>query len=309
MRKKVIFIHAFSPAAVLRVEGDDAFQFLQGQFTNDLRGPIGSVSYGLWLNQKGKVLADSEILKISDREFLLTSAFSPASTINQRLEQYIIADDVTLNDQTASTRSLIIWSEGSDAEELVQKRVGETPVKGRFVETQGMWVSHERFGDQPGFKVMGSSRAIQDLHAAMLAQGDVVEASADEVEQARIEAGIPAIPRDIGPADLPQEAGLEATMISFTKGCYLGQEVMARLKSMGQVRRQLLRVRGTGPAPANGAHLFQGTKKVGEIRSAVATKEGFVALAMVTRLGLDENAGLALDSQSDGKSTVSLWKK
>ena len=94
---------------------------------------------------------------------------------------------------------------------------------------------------------------------------------------------------------MPNEGGLEADAISYTKGCYLGQEVMARLKSMGQVRRRLLRVRGRGeisgqlPLP-----LFVGARQVGELRSAVPDGAGeFIGLAMLSLLHLGTGGALA----------------
>lgn len=306
MPKKITLTHGFRPAATVRVTGEDAFEFLQGQFTNDLRGPVESVTYGLWLNQKGKVLADSEILRIADRDFLLTSVFCPAENISQRLEQYIIADDVVLENQTATFSALLVWGESTAL--FLKELFGETPAAGRFLKRRGVFVFSPRQGAMAGIQIIGPSPAVEELQMVLLARGSV-EATNDDVECARIEAGIPSIPHDIGPTDLPQEAGLDATAISFTKGCYLGQEVMARLKNLGQVRRQLQRVRGRGAAPTHGTPLFQGSKKVGEIRSAVATSEGFVAFAMLTRMGLDENAGLAFDIASDTPSSVSLWTK
>src|SRR3954464_3910292 len=101
----------FAPGAVIRVTGDDAFTFLQGQFTNELRQPVGSVTYGLWLDQKGKVLADSHVLRVSENEFLLVSVFSAARLIQQRLESYIVADDVILADETATTHGIVLLGE------------------------------------------------------------------------------------------------------------------------------------------------------------------------------------------------------
>jgi folate-binding Fe-S cluster repair protein YgfZ len=86
---------------------------------------------------------------------------------------------------------------------------------------------------------------------------------------------------------LPNEGGLEHDATSYTKGCYLGQEVMARLKSMGQVRRRLMRVEGPGAVPAElPVPFFVGGKKVGELRSAVRVGDGFVGLAMISLLGM-----------------------
>src|SRR3954467_6753383 len=102
----------------------------------------------------------------------------------------------------------------------------------------------------------------------------------------RIAAGIAAVPADVGPGELPNEGGLDAEAISYTKGCYLGQEVMARLKSMGQLRRRLLRVQGIGETyPALPAPVFAGSRQVGELRSAVRNGTGgWTGLAMVSLL-------------------------
>ena len=89
------------------------------------------------------------------------------------------------------------------------------------------------------------------------------------------------------PADLPQEAGLEGAAISFQKGCYLGQEVMARLKAMGQVRRQLWRVAGAGDAVPPPGALLRGAEErpAGEIRGAVTDGAGgWIGLAMISLL-------------------------
>jgi hypothetical protein len=104
---------------------------------------------------------------------------------------------------------------------------------------------------------------------------------------------VPAIPGEFGPQDLPQEAGLETSAISFTKGCYLGQEVMARLHAMGQVRRRLVRVGGPGPAPARNVELRQNEKRVGELRAAADDGQGgWLGLAMLNLLGLDPATAL-----------------
>jgi folate-binding protein YgfZ len=123
----------------------------------------------------------------------------------------------------------------------------------------------------------------------------VREADLDEMARRRIAAGIPAVPADVGPDDLPNEGGLEDVAISYTKGCYLGQEVIARLKSMGQVRRRLVRVAGAGAEiPRLPAALFLGTRQVGELRSAVGDGAGgLIGLAMLSLLHAGEDAILA----------------
>jgi folate-binding protein YgfZ len=136
----------------------------------------------------------------------------------------------------------------------------------------------------------------------MLAGG--VALSTGEVERERIAAGIPAVPMDLGLADLPNEGGLETEAISYTKGCYLGQEVMARLKAMGQVRRRLRRVRGTGEPPPRPTALYQAARKLGELRSAARDGADWIGLAMLSLGSLQRDEGLAL--AADGAPVVRL---
>jgi folate-binding protein YgfZ len=126
------------------------------------------------------------------------------------------------------------------------------------------------------------------------------------MERARIAAGIPAVPVDIGPADLPNEGGLEVSAVCFTKGCFLGQEVMARLKNLGQVRRRLHVVRGFGLQPQLPASLYQGSAKIGELRSVVPEGGGYIALAMLAQLNLNPAAGLSLTAAGPADIQLSL---
>src|SRR5271168_1758539 len=97
-------VHLWKPAAWLHVSGPDAFRFLQGQFTNELRLLDDQPSvYGLWLNEKGKVQADGFVLRGEDKTFWVGSYFSPAEALCARLRAYVIADDVTIEDCTAAT--------------------------------------------------------------------------------------------------------------------------------------------------------------------------------------------------------------
>jgi tRNA-modifying protein YgfZ len=274
-------IFAWRPAAWLRVRGEDAESFLQGQFTNDLRAPRGAGAvYGLWLNVKGKVLADSFVLRSAAAdEFWVGSYFSTAGVIRERLESHVIADDVTIEDQTAEWTALSAL--GGGAGQLQQRSVGAEhfAFSGRRDRENNLeWVF--RLG----------------VAEPEWAKEYAVRLDAEEITRRRILAGIPAVPMDVGPADLPNEAGLEGEAISYTKGCYLGQEVMARLKSMGQVRRRLLRVAGTGETiPPLPAAVFAGVRQVGELRSAVRDgRGGWIGLAMVSLLHVKPDSSFAL---------------
>ena len=266
---------------MLRVSGEDAATFLQGQFTNELRGLVaGTGVYGLWLNQKGKVLGDSLVLPgLVEGEFMVASYFCPAAGIVRRLEDYVIADDVVLEDITANWMGISIFGVGAQAWLAENARLGRIFPGRRTTEASWEWI----------FPAEGESAVLRQLAGA-------AEIGADELARRRIEAGIPAVPVDLGPGDLPGEGGLDAVAISYTKGCYLGQEVMARLKSMGQVRRRLMRVCGPGQVPVVPAALWQNSKQVGELRSGVGGETGFGGLAMLSLVNWQRDLPLALEA-------------
>ncbi len=287
-----------SPAACLKVTGDDALSFLQGQLTQELRADrMGAAPYALLLSQKGKVVADAFVLRVSPKEVWLVSYRVPAAVIRERLEGFIIADDVVIDDLTEAYALLTLI--GDRAGDWLRTQVGSLPDSGAMVPApSGGWVFGGRRGCAENWEWLAPRVALPVPPLAVL--------SADDLEKSRLQAGIPAIPDDLGPADLPNEGGLESVAISYTKGCYLGQEVMARLKAMGQVRRRLTRVTGLGSFPAERpATLYQSGKRVGEVRTWVADGAGgWLGLAMLSLLSLDANAPLSLSPAGPGTITV-----
>jgi tRNA-modifying protein YgfZ len=289
-------VHAFSPAAVLRVSGEDALPFLQGQFTNELRHPGGRLCrYGLWLSQKGKVLADSFALR-DGSAWWLVSTHSSSTSIRERLEAYIIADDVQVEDVTSQWTG---WLLGAEAGRTLASRLHMSLPEADSWGGDGMFLFR--------------SRRIPDAWELMVPAGrdltgvGELQSNANEVdvERSRIASGLPLVPADLGPNDLPNEGGLEEIAVSYTKGCYLGQEVMARLKSMGQVRRRLHVVETQSDPLAPGADLFVGSKKAGEVRStAPKPGGGSVALAMISLI--NAQGVNALSSQPEAPPTVKL---
>ena len=269
------------PAAWLRVAGSDALNYLQGQFTNDLRDLGSEGAYGLWLNAKGKVVADSFVLPAPPADgaptFWVGSYFASAATVRARLESCIVADDVTIEDATTDWAAVTIFG-AVDPAALRAAIPGALAFAGR----RDGAVHHEWV-----FPVGAQAEAL----AALAGRPPVSEA---DICLRRIRAGIAAVPADIGEADLPNEGGLEDVAISYTKGCYLGQEVMARLKTMGQVRRRLVRVSGTDSVPALPAAVYAGERVVGELRSAVTVGAGYEGLALLTLLHLPADGRLSL---------------
>ena len=292
--RNLLTIHHYRLAAWLKVSGPDAADFLQGQFTNDLRPLVpGGAVYGLWLDQKGKTLADSFVVAgPAARQFWIASYFSAAEVIQRRLEDYIIADDVAVENLTSAWAALTLVGEGVDAWSRAESALGGVFFPGRRGSLPSMeWIYPLAVAEAVALRIAG-------LEAC------------DEIgmERCRIVAGIPAVPKDVGPGDLPNEGGLDTTAISFSKGCYLGQEIMARLKSRGRVRRRLTRVFGEGPPPAVPALLWQAERPVGELRSAVGdgSGAGFVGLAMLNPAR--HRTDLPLAAAAEGGTPIQISK-
>jgi folate-binding protein YgfZ len=224
------------------------------------------------------VIADSTVVRGAEGEgFLIASISSPAAAIEGHLGGHIIADDVEIADETAAWRGISLVGAGSGAWLAGAPRAGIAFPGRRYSGENWEWIFPEGAAAAAGEAVSGA----RILDAA-------------EMERMRIASGIPRVPADIGPADLPNEGGLDRDAISYSKGCYLGQEVMARIKSMGRVRRTLVRVRGAGSPPAPPAALWRGDRREGEVRSAVAVPEGFAGLALVSVAAAEQGAALAL---------------
>src|SRR5688572_10792640 len=273
-------------SAVLRIHGPDANTYLQGQFTQDLRVRIGESPYGLWLDQKGKVLADSHVRKQAENDYLVVSFSSSATDLRARLESYLIADEVEIEDQTGDWAGILLWGEGASG----------------LVPPNAVLSLPSRRAGAGGVQWLVRVAALQNAQRTLASA--TTPADHATAERARLAAATPAVPSDIGPRDLPNEGNLEDVAISYTKGCYLGQEVMARLKNLGQVRRRLHLVRGRGSAPAPGTPLFQGERKVGETRSAAVDGDGFLAMAMLSLVHLDSPAGLAIAAGAEADITI-----
>jgi folate-binding protein YgfZ len=264
--------YEFMSSAHLLVTDEDAADFLQSQFTNDLR-PFepGRGAYGLWLNVKGRVIADSVIFCEGEERFRVISEGCPGDQIRAHLERHIIADDViveTLNPapvfefQATQAQALDLTSVDSGAWRRCPHGI-------LFSRRDGiLWLVADSSKAADAFR--------QELSSAGLEPQDEIERGL-----ARVAAGVPSIPDEIGEADLPGEGEL-LEAISFTKGCYLGQEVVARMHNIGQAQRRLFVVTGEGEAPGLPCSLVNADgKNVGDLRSAFAEGASWTGVALL----------------------------
>jgi hypothetical protein len=285
MQKLSASFSPYRPACWLRVAGPDAYNFIQGQFTNDVKtAGEGQGVYGLWLSQKGKMLADGFVLRVGPEEFRVFSYFSEAGVVRQRLEDYLVADEVVIEDLTADWAGVSVL--GAEAGSWLQA----------LSPRQGVVFAGRRTRGE-NWEWLFPAAAAEEVHAHFAGCRSL---DATELERLRISASIPAVPRDAGPGELPIEAGLDDDAISSTKGCYLGQEIIARLKSRGSARRGLFRIRGEGPVPPLPAALTADGRPAGELRSVAPGPDGtgYTGLALLVLRDLAKDRPLALPSGS-----------
>lgn len=281
------------PGAVLRVTGEDAPGYLQSQFSNDISREASEqpAVYGLWLDRKGKVKADSFILREGEENFILMSYHCNADILRTCVEENIIADDVEVEDITAQAQLLSCW--GSAASAFLE-RGGRSA--GGFVYMGDLFIFQGRRSLAPSAEILSLNG---EIAFELVLSGTAWESvSTEQAERERIYGAIPRVTQDIGPKDLPQEGGLERDAVSFRKGCYLGQEVMARLEAMGRVNRGLYKVQFAGKLPPLPATVKAGEKSVGELRSATSDGEYNTGLALLKRRAVEEQSKLTLPDGS-----------
>jgi tRNA-modifying protein YgfZ len=224
-----------SSRAKFRANGEDCVRFLNGQLTNNiLELRPGWAIYACALTAKGKLSADLFVTATADGNYLDTESIL-GEALAARLEKYIIADDVTLEDVTDELGLFHLVDTNSRSASLrdLGTAVSSTVV-GRFL------IESTRFG------ILGVDLWFPaNQTAAVQEELKLTPLDAASLESFRIERGIARWPNELSEDVIPQEAGLDERAISYTKGCYLGQEIISRIKSVGHVNRHL---RGLIPA-------------------------------------------------------------
>jgi folate-binding protein YgfZ len=255
----------------LRLSGGEAADYLQGQVTNDVVALTpGTGLYAALLNHKGKMLADMRVLRGEDFIWVDTEPEALATLI-RNVSMYSIGRDVRYEDVSAA--HAILSLNGPEA----RARLDDPPPPEEHAFTEGehgLYVSTDL-----GVDVICPA---EDADAAREALG--VEAVSEEAAEClRIESGRPRFLYDVGTDTIPQEAGLNERAVSFTKGCYVGQETVARLHYKGKPNRHLRGLRLSEPA-ARGDEIKLGERVVGELGStAVSPVLGPIALAIIRR--------------------------
>ena len=283
----------------LCLTGADRQKFLNGQVTNNVAAlKAGEGCYAALITAKGKMQSDLNIFLL-ENEILLDFEPGLAVTVAQRLEKYIIADDVQVIDVAPHYGLLSV--QGPQAASVIERLQPGVPLPQKPMSVTSLkdatlgeiyFINQPRTGSA-GFDVfvpLAALAAVADKLLAAVKEAGGTAAGWRALEMARIEAGIPRFGADMDENNLPPEAGIDTRAISYSKGCYIGQEIIARIRTYGQVAKAL---RGLQLAddlavlPSKGDKLYLGDKEIGFITSALASPalKKNIALGYVRREG------------------------
>ena len=268
-------------ASVL-VHGPDAVSYLQSLISADLDGVgDGEGVRSLLLTPQGKLDAEFRLLRVGD-DCWLDADEGIGARLTEALVRFKIRVKVDVEDRSDSWGVLAL--KGPNAEATLRTAAGvEVPaVQHAHVPWGGARIVRADWPGLPGFDVVGAPAELERHEDQLIAVG-AMPAIEEDYEAVRIEAGVPRQTLDLDDRIIPQEAFLDEDAVSFTKGCFLGQELVTRIDTRGHVNRYLRGVRLGADAPT-GAEVMVDDKTVGTLTStAISPRLGPIALAMIRR--------------------------
>lgn len=234
----------------IRMTGEDRVRLLHAMCTNNIEAlQTGESCYAFFLNAQGRILCDANVVKLDD-SILLDTEPETHDVLYGHLDKYIIADDVTLTDERGSWSAVGV--EGPQAPAVLEKL------------DAGAVRSHWTFTGAAGGRLF----VPREGKAALVAQLGVPAVSAGEAEVVRLENGRPRYGSDVTEKNLLHETQL-LHAVHFSKGCYLGQEIVERVRSRGQVHRLLVPLTiESASAPDPGSTVMAGDAQAGETTSS-----------------------------------------
>ena len=287
----------------LRATGEDRIRLLHAICSNDIEGLApGQGAYAFFLNAQGRIQADSHIYVDRDHVVIDCEA-EAADALRQHIESYIIMDDVVLEAVSAETARLGVA--GPDAAGIVSAMGLPTPA-GRltFAWNGTTCVRQGLVAGRDGFWIEVPAPKRPALADQLLAAG-ARHATAEECEANRVLMGVPRFGADFGPKNIPHETQ-QLCAVSFTKGCYTGQEIVERVRSQGQVRRLLVGIELDSAAVPDETVVRYQDSALGEMTSATpgcgpgGKARGFSivrreAAAAGTAIRVGETSGVVID--------------
>lgn len=296
---------------LLRVAGPEAASYLHGMVTNDVKGlAVGEGNLSTIIHARGKMLGEARVFVPREGEVLLDVPPEAREALARHLDQYLISEDCELSDVTGRLIPLGAW--GPAARELVEGILGgaipELPENHlRVVSVAGgeAFLVASAPDGIPGFELWCGPEAASSLWARMVEGAEEsggLPVGDRALDAARIRRGIPRWGDDLDEDTIPLEANLQHA-ISYTKGCYVGQEVIAKATYRGAVRRKLARMEVSHGA-TRGASLLDGGVLVGTLTSVLdpdPAGDQPAGLGYVRRDRLEVGKTLALEGGGEAR--------
>ena len=282
----------------LIVRGPDAADYLQGQVTNDVEGlEPGTGCYAALLERKGHIQSDMRVLRLEDAELWLDTEPQSAAAVLRHLQMYSVGREVEIEDVGDE------WGIVSVIGPRALEHCGFEGLAPEHAQRFRNWEGVEVLGvaTDVGVDMLARRRDLERLRELLEAAG-AVEVSEAAAEIVRVETGRPRFGAEISPEVMPAEAGIVERAVDFEKGCYIGQEPVARLHYRGKPNRRLCGLRLSAPAQS-GDSLRLGEREVGSLGTVcVSPALGPIALALVRR---EAELGAVLEV-GDGTATAEL---
>lgn len=294
------------------VSGTEAVMFLNGLITNDMNTlALNSWMPAAFANVQGRLLAAVRILNRHDG-FLIDTEPATREAVIKLVERFTLAGDFHVKDLTADTTMLS--AQGTSAAEIVRKVLGDEAAScepQKIAEAKlndaGVTVIRATHTAEDGFDLFAEATNSSKLREALVAAG-AVSISNETFETLRIEAGLPLYHLDMDETNVVTETNLDEA-VSFTKGCYVGQEIIVRIKHRGHVAKKLSGVllEGTLPAQRNSKILSTEAKEIGRVTSSTFSPrlERAVALAYLKYDYLAPGTKVRVIT-SDGEATATV---
>ena len=296
---------------IVRVTGERRANFLQGLLSNDIEGVApGGGCRALLLDLKGHVIVDLDVW-VEDDAIQLGCESDAVDTVVTTLQKYLLGSPVELDNRQGDEFVLAVVGPGSD--EVLRAAGTEPPVAEPGAHAEGeiagtkLRLARTTSLAGPGVELHAPAESIEEVWAALeSATSEPAPATLDwEASEAlRVEAGLPRFGAELTASEFPQEAGLDDA-IDYEKGCYLGQETVARIHYRGQVNRLLRGLRFDEPGQP-GAVLTEDGREIGGVTSVAGSpRYGSIGLGYVRRdAAIGTRVGFRADSGESGSATI-----
>ena len=299
----------------LRLTGTERAEYLHRIVSNEVtKLSPGGGNYAMILTNRGKIIADMNVVVAEDYIDLITNAIAKED-LHRSLDKYLIADDVEINDITAETGIILVSgvNSGLFIESLLGIDVDNLEeyqsVNGKIADLSVKCVSSLETGEV-GFQLhVNSASELSDLWQVLIAEGKsfgVVPVGLKALNSLRLEAGIPWFGNELDDSIIPLEAELEKA-VNFEKGCYIGQEIVARMKYRGHPNRLLRGLEiDSEDLPSEKAVIRSGEKQIGYVTSVVKspTLNKTIALGYVRTAFTEHGSEVEIEIENEWVNAI-----